>query len=200
MADMRIDVGLSDLDKRQFVDFLRAKPAQIRTATVRGLRATLRTISAQAARELSQSSDLPVGIFKKSARNAAGHRVRQSKIKNDSSSASLWVGSSLVNARFIGKARRTKRGIVVGSGRFRRFYADTPDAPKRLVERGDGHPSILWLNQRRRWESMREPVIVAPLDRVARNAKAIMVKNMRAQLNFILNHARGRYQTTGLRG
>lgn len=194
---MRVDVGLSDLDKRQFIDFLRAKPAQIRTATTRSLRTTLRTITARAARELSAASDLPVGVFKKSARNPGGYRLRPSKIRNGSASASLWVGTNEVKARFIGRARRTKRGVVVGSGRFRRFYTDENGI--RLVDRGDGYPSILFLNKRRRWESIREPVVATPLGGLARDAKSIMVKNMRAQLNFILNHAKTRYQATGRR-
>lgn len=201
MADeLRLRVGLDPADVRQFVDVLRATPRQVRLASARSLRATLRTGQARVARVLSASSDLPVGVFKKSVSNAGGYRVRPSRVDNDSTHGSIWVGTQMVKARYIGKARATKRGIVVGSGRFRRFYEHEGDNRVRLVERSDGRPSILFLNKRKRWEAIKEPVIARPLDGVARELKTVMAKNMRAQLNFLLNHARGRYQRTGRRG
>lgn len=186
-------------DVQAVVNALRATEKQAGTARYRALKKTLRTVIADTARQLSAASDLPVGMFKRSAKNPKGYRIRQSRLGFDSTGASIWIGTNPVKAGYIGRARATRRGVSVGSGRFRRFYEHEDGYPVRLVERAGRASSILFLNKNRRWESIREPVVDTPIRSIEGGAGRLLRANFNRELNYILRFARTRYQATGRR-
>jgi hypothetical protein len=178
-----------------------ALPSEINLAGYRTLNKTIKWANTQAARKLGEENLMPVKIFKRATTNTKGYRVRQSKLSYGKTKASLWFGFNQVKAGYIGKARETARGVTVGSGRNRRFYPNVAGEPKiRLIKRSDTYSSILYYDQEgHRWKSIREPVNIVSLDDIEKMIPERMVTTMDAELNYIMNVARSRFQKTGIR-
>lgn len=197
---MDITVEIDRASLLAYQNFILALPKEIELASYRTLKKMLSWSVTQVARKLAEENQMPVSIFKNSVTNQSGFRSRQSKLRYGSTHGQLWVGTNMVKARFIGKARRTPKGIVVGSGKNRRFYEDVPGEPKkRLVDRPDGRPSILFLNKNKRWESVKEPVSSVSVDDIQQDIPPRVISTMNSELNYILNHARTTFQKTGKR-
>lgn len=196
---MEITAEIDTKSMLAYMNFILALPKEIELASYRTLKKTLAWSVTQVARKLAEENQMPVGIFKNSVNNKQGFRSRQSKLRYGSTHGQLWIGANLVKARFLGKARRTAKGVTVGSGNNRRFYADEPGAPIRLVDRPDGRPSILFLNKNHRWESIKEPVWTTSVDDIQAEIPPRVISTMDSELNYILNHAQTVFQQTGKR-
>jgi|GEM_PF-2651115 hypothetical protein len=188
-----ITVDINPIDLKHTAQFLLAFPKEINTAKYRTLAKTVKWASGQQASKLAAENAMPVSIFKKGAKNVKGFRVRTSKIKFNTTKAQIWAGSNSVKARYLGKAKESKRGVTVGSGRTRRFYEEAF-----LIQRADGRPSVVYRNKNsRKIRSITEPVQSVSVDEIEAAIPGELYKKMDQEMNYILNVAKTKYQRTG---
>lgn len=206
-APLQINVDLTERSVQRYLTVLKAKPAQIGRAQYTAVNRTMKWAGVRIGRKLAQANNMPVGIFKGGKNNREGKRLR-TKISHSYpgsifrlgsfSSRSLsavnevtgriWIGLNRVKAKYLGKARQTKRGIAVGR-RF--FYQGTRDEIQ-LREYPGRLPAVLFKNEKGRWQSIRESISPTAIKGVQSRIPAQLRKEMNAQLNYQVNVRGGR--------
>lgn len=183
---MQIDVDVNAADLKSVSDFLLALPREINLAKTRTLRKEVKWVATQLQRKLAEENDMPVSVFKRSAKSSRGFRVRTNTIRNGDTFGQVWSGLNRVKAGYIGKPRQVKKGAWAGRRRFYKgaFVATLKSGHVGIFERaGSGRLPI---------EEISERIKSVSAEDIEKQIPGRLIKTMDSELNYILNVAKKR--------